>query len=131
MAKTYASPMVQIPIVGFASVTTALTERTNITGTTGLTQLTATSTEGTRIDGISIKAAATSAAGLIFIWHYDGTTSRLVDELICTAITGSATLAGDYNYKSYVNFNLPPTHQLYTSTTITQNYNVFAYGGTL
>jgi hypothetical protein len=130
MAMTYASPMVQTPIVGQASVTTALTTRTNITGTTGLTALTAVSTNGTRIDAISIKATATSAAGLIWIWIYDGTTSRLMDELVCTAITGSATVAGDYNYKAYLNFNLPPTYQLYASTTITQNYNVFAYGGT-
>ena len=129
MALTYASPLVQNPIIGQASVSAALTARTNITGTTGLTQLTTTSANGTRIDAISIKATATSAAGLIFIWLYNGTTSFLIDELICTAITGSATVASDFNIKSYTNFNLPPTFQLYASTTIAQAYNVQAFGG--
>lgn len=62
MANTYASPMVQTPIIGTASVATALTTRTNITGTTGLTQLTAVdATQPTRVDAIQIQAAATTA----------------------------------------------------------------------
>ena len=122
--------MVQSIIIGQASVTTAQTARTNITGTTGLTALTATSTDGTRIDSISIQAAATTAAGLIFIWLFDGTTSRLMDEISMTGATGSATVTGDYRIKYYQNFNVPPTYQLFCSTTITQNMNIFAYGGT-
>lgn len=128
MANTFAPPFPQTPILGAASITTALTARTNITGTTGLTLLVASQTNGFRLDAISIKASATSAAGQVFVWLYDGTTARLIDEILQTAITGSTTVASDYNIKQYQNFNVPTNTSLYVSGTITQNYNVTAYG---
>ena len=131
MAMTFTPPFVQVPIVAEGSLVapTAVTARTNITGTTGLLQLSNTSTNGLRVDSISVKGAGTTAAGLIFVWLYNGTTSYLIDEIICSAVTPSTTVAGDYNAKLYQNFTLPPTYQLFVSSTISQNYNVTLYGG--
>lgn len=129
MAVTATPIFPQTPIIGIASVATALTVRTNITGTTGLTLLTATSTNGTRIDFIQATGAQTTTASLIWIWMYDGTTARLLDELVLAGITGSATAAAATISKSYTNLSLPPTYQLYASCTITQNVNVYAFGG--
>lgn len=130
MANTYASPMVQTPIIGTASVTTALTTRTNITGTTGITQLTAVdATQPTRIDAIQIQAAATTAACIIFVWLYDGVTARLMDEIPMSGTTGSATVLGDNYTRVYQGLTVPAGSQLYTSVTVTQNMNVFCRGG--
>ena len=130
MANSYASPMVQTPIIGIASVTTALTTRTNITGTTGLVQLTALdATQPTRIDSIDIQATATTAACLVWIWIYNGTTSYLWFEITMAGATGSATVPGDNKPVPVYNFIVPAGYQLYTSATVTQNMNVFARGG--
>lgn len=130
MSKTFTAPFPQSPIIGIASLVApaAITSRANITGTTGLVALTTTSTDGTRIDGINIKGAGTTALGIISVWLYNGTTSYLIDEISCAAVTPSAILAGDFNSRLYYNFTLPPTYQLFVSSTISQNYNVTALG---
>ena len=120
------------PIVGTATLTsaTAITSRANITGTTGLVQLTATSTNGTRVDAITVKSKATSVASIISIWIYNGTTSFLYDEFDVTAITASTTVDSFTLTKTYNNLTLPPTYQLFISETVQTDVNVFAFGGT-
>jgi hypothetical protein len=120
------------PIVGIATLTsaTAITSRANITGTTGLVQLTATSTNGTRVDALTVKSKATSVASIISIWIYNGTTSFLYDEFDVTAITASTTVDSFTLTKTYNNLTLPPTYQLFISETVQTDVNVFAFGGT-
>jgi len=120
------------PIVGIGTLTsaTAITSRANITGTTGLVQLTATSTNGTRIDAITVKSKATSVASIISIWIYNGTTSFLYDEFDVTAVTASTTVDSFTLTKTYNNLTLPPTYQLYISEQVQTDVNVFAFGGT-
>lgn len=119
------------PIVGIATLTTAtaVTSRANITGTTGLTQLTATSTNGTRIDAITVKSKATSVASCVGIWIYNGTTSFLFDEIDVTAVTASNTVDSFVITKTYSNLVLPPTYQLFISETVQTDLNVIAFGG--
>lgn len=123
---------VKAPIVGIATLTTptAVTSRANITGTTNLTQLTATSTDGTRVDRILVQAKGNTAAAQFFIWVYNATTSFLMDEFTVAAVTASNTAPGFTIYKDYDFLVLPPTYQLFVSTTIQQDYNAFAFGGT-
>lgn len=120
------------PIVGIATLTTAtaVTSRANITGTTGLTQLTATSTDGTRIDAITVKGKATTVASNVFVWIYNGTTSFLFDEFDVTAVTAANTTDSFTLTKSYTNLVLPPTYQLYISETVQTDVTAFAFGGT-
>jgi len=120
------------PIIGIGSLAsaTAVTSRANITGTTGLTQLTATSTNGTKIDAITVKSTATSVASNLFIWIYNGTTSYLYDEFDVTAVTAGNTTDSFLLTKAYAYLVLPPTYQLYISQTVQTNLTAYALGGT-
>jgi hypothetical protein len=122
------------PIVGIATLTaaTAITSRANITGTTGLVQLTATSTNGTKIDAITVEAKGTTVANIIGIWIYNGTTSFLFTELAVTAITPTTTVVGFTSTTAFANLVLPPTYQLFISEqvgTTSADFNVIAFGG--
>jgi hypothetical protein len=123
------------PIVGIATLTSAsaITSRANIVGTTGLVQLTATSTNGTRIDAITITAKGTTVANIISVWIYNGTTSFLYDEIAVTAITPSTTTLAFTTTVTFTDLTLPPTYQLYISEqvgTSNADFNIFAFGGT-
>ena len=120
------------PIVGIASLVSAsaITTRTPITGTTGLVQLTATSTNGTRVDAITVKAQGNSTAGLLDVWVYNGTTAYLYDEITIATVTANTTTASNVATNTYSTLTLPPTYQLYVSQTVSSNVSVMAFGGT-
>lgn len=123
------------PIAGVATLTaaTGITSRANITGTTGLVQLTPTSTNGTKIDAISVTAKGTTVANIISIWLYNGTTSFLYSEIAVTAITPNTTTAAFTSTVTFNNLVLPPTYQLFISEqvgTTNADFNVIAWGGT-
>ena len=125
------------PIVGIAALisgtTTALTSRANISGTTGLAMLTAASTNGTRIDSITVKCNVTSVASIVCVWIFTGSTgtniSYLFDEIDVVATTASTTVDGAVVTRTYSTLTLPPTYQLYISETVQTNLTVFAFGG--
>ena len=55
-----------------------------------------TSTNGLRIDSIQVNACGASmttanAANIVGIWLWDGTTARLINEILVTAVTPSAS----------------------------------------
>ena len=122
------------PIVGIATLTaaTAITSRANITGTTGLVQLTATSTNGTKVDAITVTAKGTTVANIVDIWIYNGTTSFLYAEITVSAVTPSTTVQAFITTVPFNNLVLPPTYQLYISEqvgTTSADLNVMAFGG--
>ena len=118
-----------VPIVGIGDTVATLTSRAKITGTTGLTQVTATSTNGLRIDAITVTCAATSAAASILLFIFDATTSFLFDEIVVSAVTASNMVPAFSATKYYQSLVLPPTYQIFAATTIAQNTDVFAFGG--
>lgn len=122
----------QAPIIGIGSLVsnTAVTARTVISGTTGLTQVTANSTNGTRIDAITVKGQGTTVATIQDIWINDGTNSYLFDEIVLGAVTANTTTASAVNTIAYTNLTLPPTYRLFTSQQVSANVTVFAFGGT-
>ena len=119
------------PVVGIASLTsaTAVTSRANIASTTGLTKLTDVSTNGLRVDQITVSAKGNTSAGAIDLWVYDGTTSRYFGSIDITANTASTTNDPFTVSRSFNTLVLPPTYQLYVSETVQQDVNVFAFGG--
>lgn len=131
MTMTATPVFAQTPSVQIATLTSpsAITSRANITGTTGLVLLTVTTTNGTRVDSITVKSKGTSIAGIVYIWLYNGTTSFLYDEIDLSAITGSATLDSAIVSKYYTGVNLGPTQQFYVSISTVQDVNVFASTG--
>ena len=85
---------------------------------------------------ITIKSKGISLAGILFLWLYDGTNSYLYDEIPLTAVTPDNTITPSMSaYKSYIStavqgsIQLKATQQLYVSTTIQQDLNVFATTG--
>jgi len=118
------------PKIGYGDTIATLTSRAKITGTTGLTQVTATSTNGLRVDAITVTLAATSSAACVLIFLYNGTTSFLFDEFVIAAVTASNTVPAYSQTKYYPNLVLGPNDQIYAATTIAQNTDVFAFGGT-
>lgn len=119
------------PAIGIGSLNsaTALTTRTPITGTTGLTLCVPTSTNGTRVDYITVKGQGTTVASNVCVWIYNGTTSFLLDEFDVTAITAATTTDSFVLSRAYSNLTLPATYALYISETVVTNMTVFAFGG--
>lgn len=131
MAMTTEPVFPQTPKTFIATLTspTAVTSRSNITGTTGLVALTDTTTNGFKLDNITVKAKETTVAGFVGIWLYDGTTSYLWKELEVTAITASTTVKSFELSTDYTDTNLIPAQRLYVSSTIDQDFTIFANGG--
>lgn len=119
------------PLVGIASLTAAvaLASRANIAGTVGLTQLTPTTTNGLRVDNITVSAKGTTVAGTVDLWIYNGVTSVYFGSIDISANTASTTTDPFTLSKSFTNLVLPPTYQLFVSETVQQDLNVFAFGG--
>jgi len=119
------------PVIGVAELVTAtaVTARTSITGTTGLVALTPVSTNGKRVDQITVKAQGTTVASILFLWLYNGTKAFLLDEIDITAVTPSNTVDAFSLTRTYQNLIIPPTYQLYISQTVQTNVSVFANGG--
>lgn len=131
MAMTNEPVFPQTPKTFIATLTspTAITSRANITGTTGLVPLTDATTNGFQLDNITVKAKETTVAGTLFIWLYDGTTSYLWKEIDVSAVTASTTVKSFESSTDYENTNLIPTQRLYVSSTIDQDFTIFANGG--
>ena len=131
MAANTQSIFPNVPIVGIATLTsaTALTSRANITGTTGLTQLTATSTNGTRVDAITVTGKGTTVASTVDIWLYNGTTSYYLTSIDVGALTPSTTIDPVTYTRTFTTLVIPATYQLFISETVQTDLNIFAFGG--
>ena len=95
-------------------------------------QLTATSTNGTKVDAITVTAKGTTVANIVDIWIYNGTTSFLYAEIAVSAVTPSTTVQAFTTTVPFNNLVLPPTYQLYISEqvgTTSADLNVMAFGG--
>jgi hypothetical protein len=95
-----------VPRIGSATLTTADTSLT--TPTTVGTVLTA-GASGTRIDYIDIQGVATTVAGLVNLFIYDGTNYILWAQVPVIAVTSSTTaVAFQATLTSNVNANIMP-----------------------
>ena len=113
-------------VVGAAAVTL----RTAIVGTTGLTLLITAGANGTKVDAIRFVATGTSVAGVLTLWYYDGTTSRIHSEYIVSAVIPSTTAIGYVLETLFDNLQLPATHGLYLSSQVaSQLVGALAIGG--
>ena len=93
--------------------------------TTTSTVLTA-GASGTKIEEITIHAAATSltpttVAGNVYVFLHDGTTYHLFDTLAVAAVTASNTVAPFRLTKTYTNLWIPATWSLRASQSIVGN----------
>ena len=121
------------PKVGSALLTTA---DTSLTAPTTVGTVLTAGASGTRIDYIDIQGVATTVAGLINLFIYDGTTYRLWQQVPVIAVTSSTTSpAWQVSLSSNGNANvmpltIPTGYSLRATATIAQTgINVIAYGG--
>ena len=146
MAVTATPIFTQTPVVAtlsLAAVTACTTRAPTVTASlaaANILALTAASMNGLRVDSLDISAASTSitsatTAGLIQVWAWDGTSAFLIDEIVISAVTPSATVSGFNTIRTYSPaINLPAAHRLYVSTTVTTTaatnaLNIVAFGG--
>jgi len=112
--------------VSIATADSSYTAPTNVG-----TLITGAST-GTRIAEIIVKCAATSAAAIVRIFLYDGTTYWLFDEVTVAAATGSATVQQARVSTTYNNLILPSNSwSVRVTTSVSQATHVTALGADL
>jgi hypothetical protein len=115
--------------LGVASVSSA---NTAIDGTGTITDLITGVAAGTRVLEIAAQCSATSAAALVNLFIYDGTTWTLFDQITISAATSSNTVKANRNNATYVNLVLPSASwKIGCTTTIAQATRVYAFGGDL
>ncbi len=79
--------------------------------------------KGCRIEGITIKALQTTTTGMVRLYIYDGTNTRLIKEVFIPSVTRSATETSFETQLSLGNFQLQASYVLKAST---QNAESFA-----
>jgi len=107
MAMTYNPPFPQTPKKAYAEVTGTTTDRTGATTTNMVTLVTAGS-NGTKVTEITVKIEGISVAStlLIFITNTSGSSPKLYDEIIISAITASSTVASFKGSNTYSDLEL-------------------------
>lgn len=110
-----------------ASVTACTTRGPTATASLAAANIVAfvpVSTNGRRIDTISIKGDSTSftaatAVQTVTIWMHDGTTAYPIKEIVTTLVTPSTTVASYESGPIPLGITLPAAFSLYMSTSIT------------
>ena len=114
-------------MLGIGQVSAA---NTNLDGTGTLVTVVTGGANGSRIDRVVLKAIVTTTAGMIRLFVYDGTNTRLVREVTVEAITKSASVAAWEEDLLTPDLYLPSSsYQLKASTEKAETFNVFALGG--
>ena len=87
---------------------------------------------GTRVAEVVVKCAATSAAAIVRLFLYDGSTYYLFDEYTIAAATGSTTVQQTRVSTLYNNLILPSASwSLRVTTSVSQATHVTALGADL
>jgi len=117
------------PRIGNVSIATA---DASYTAPTSVGTLITGAATGTRISEIVVKCAATSAAAIVRIFLYDGTTYWLFDEVTIAAATGSSTVQQTRTSTTYNNLILPSASwSVRVTTSVAQTTHVTALGADL
>lgn len=118
-----------VPVIGIGIISAANTDRT---GTGTMTSVLTADPDGTRVTRILVQAKATTTAGIVRLWLFDGVNYRLWKEVPITAITVSATqiaFASALEYLAERALVLPSGYTLYASTEKAEPFNIIIEGG--
>ena len=117
------------PRIGAVSIATA---DSSYTAPTNVGTLITGASGGSRIAELVVKSAATSAAAVVRVFLYDGTTYWLFDEITVAAATGSSTVQQTRVSTTYNNLILPSASwSIRVTTSIAQTTHVTALGADL
>jgi hypothetical protein len=130
---TTSAQYASIPKVGSALLTTA---DTSLTAPSTVGTVFTAGSSGSRIDYIAIQGVATTIAGLINLFIYDGTTYFLWQQIPVQAVTSSTTapaftaILSSNSNANIMPLNIPTGYSLRATTTTAQTgVRVIAYGG--
>lgn len=127
-AQSYAST----PRLGSGVLSAA---NTNRDGTGTIVNVFTAGASGSRIDAITIQATAATSLGMIRLFVFDGTNTRLIGEVPVSAITPSGTTPAfaaqltTANLSQLLPLILPTNHSLRAATHNAEAFNVIATGG--
>lgn len=123
MATTPAYANVAIVGTGLANATldTSLTAPTNVTT---LTFSTAIGSSGAKIEELRVIGVATTSAGNLNVFLYDGSTYHLFDQFAITAVTSSTTAVAFYTANRYDNFFVPNGWSVRFTVTVSGNQSI-------
>jgi hypothetical protein len=117
------------PVIANGQVSAA---NTNRDGTGTLVDILTGGADGTRVQRIIIKAVGVTTAGMVRLYIYDGSATRLWKEVEVTAVTPSAsakTFEKEIELFGELALHLPATYVLRASTHNAETFNVIAEGG--
>lgn len=121
------------PNIGIGQVSTANTARD---GTGTLATIFTAGASGARVDKLDCQAIATTTAGMLRFFMFDGTNSRLFYELPVGAVTPSgtnpawrSTMSQDAVGQEIFPIILEANEQIRVSTNNAETFNVIATGG--
>ncbi len=109
---------------GMATISTA---NTNLDGTGTLGTVLTGAANGTLVKTVTFKAQGNTTQGMLRLFIYDGTNTRLIEEFEVPAVTKSGQ---DHSYEMTVpcNFRLKSGYVLKASTQNAETFNVIAQG---
>lgn len=117
------------PRVGIGALSAA---NTNRDGTGTIVDVLTGVAAGTKVFEVRVQATATTTAGMVRIYLYNGTTYSLFDEIPVAAVTGSASVAEFEAVRTYGNLILPSaSYKLSAATHNAETINVIVSGGDL
>lgn len=114
------------PRFGGVSISTADTSRT---APTNVGTVFTAGSSGSRIDEVTITAAGTSTANVVRLFIHTGSAYFLLQEVLISAITPSASVDSFTTTLTFNSLVLPVSHSLRATTNNAEAYHVTAYGG--
>lgn len=102
---------------------------TNRDGTGTIVDVVTAGANGSRVEAIEITAVGTTTAGVVRLFLYDGANTRLLEEVLVSAITPSATVKV---FRATVALAWPvfaPGWKLRAATHNAETFNLSAFGG--
>lgn len=115
------------PNIGLGQVSSA---NTNRDGTGSAPTIFTAGANGSRVEEAVIEAPGTTTAGVIRVYLNDGTNTRLIDEILVSAITPSSTVAAfRATIPSLAGKIIPTGWVLKFSTHNAETFNIVVWGG--
>ena len=114
------------PRCGVGTISVAETSRT---APASFTNIFAAGANGSRIDEVNIVATGSTTAGVVRLFVFNGSNYFLLQEVLVTGITPSATIASFNSVVTYNNLMLPSGSSLVATTNNAEPFAITAFGG--
>jgi hypothetical protein len=97
---------------------------TSLTAPTNITTIVTAGSNGTQVFEVVIQGVGTTAAAVVNIFRYDGSTYHLIDQVLITAVTSSTTAVAFRTTRQYTNLILASGDSLRVTNTVAGNQSL-------